>query len=337
MKKLSALLLAFSIVFTMVGCSGTKSTTGETSGDAAQNAATTEKIKVGLALTDLTNETLIQEYEKMKEYADANGIELLVSDCKESPPAMVDGIENFINAGCDAIVVNNFYPEAVQDVVTRATEKGIPVFCTDNVCENVTLNIVIQQYELGLAIGEMVGTWINENWPEKETVKIAVTSHSVSSNSMERVRGMEEQLLKTAPQVELLGRQDAITAGDGYEVFENFNQMHPDMDGFMCINDGSALGVIEAAAAAGKTAENFAIWGCDGSLSAYNELQKDGTTFRGTVDIGAVEMAVNLLKSIHELVLNGAYTNEPAYIITPVTQDNVVEYITGLGIEPLAK
>jgi ribose transport system substrate-binding protein len=68
-----------------------------------------------------------------------------------------------------------------------------------------------------------------------------------------RLRGFHDAV-KGSPGVKVVGSQTANWERDqGFTVFQNMLQAHPDIDAVFACNDMMALGAIEAIAAAGKT------------------------------------------------------------------------------------
>src|SRR5262249_59374747 len=95
-----------------------------------------------------------------------------------------------------------------------------------------------------------------------------------------RLRGFREAV-KSSPEVAVVASQPANWERDqGFNVFQNMLQAHPDIDAVFACSDLMALGAIEAIAAAGK-AGRIRVVGFD----ALDDAKK-------AIAAGAVERAV---------------------------------------------
>ena len=71
-----------------------------------------------------------------------------------------------------------------------------------------------------------------------------------------RLRGFQDAI-KDAPGIKIVASQTANWERDqGFTVFQNMLQAHPEIDALFACNDMMALGAIEAIAAAGKTGQD---------------------------------------------------------------------------------
>src|SRR5262249_51534731 len=115
-----------------------------------------------------------------------------------------------------------------------------------------------------------------------------------------RLRGFR-QTLANSPNIQIVSSQTANWERDqGYNVFQNILQSHPDVQGLFACSDLMALGAIEAIAAAGRTGK-ITVVGFDALPEAREAVQKgtmDATIAQSPLEMGAiaVESASRLLK-----------------------------------------
>ena len=107
--------------------------------------------------------------------------------------------------------------------------------------------------------------------------------------------------VKDAPQIKIAASQPANTERDqGFNVFQNILQSHPDIKALFCTNDMMALGAVEAISAAGKDGE-ISVIGFDAIEEAREAIRQGrmvGSIAQFPDEMGrvAVNNAVKLLK-----------------------------------------
>ena len=80
---------------------------------------------------------------------------------------------------------------------------------------------------------------------------------------------------------------DGYTTDMGMTAAENILTAHPEVVAILGINDSGALGAYETCVAQGVDTDKFYIGGNDGTQQAL-ELIKEGTIYRGSVDLNPV-------------------------------------------------
>lgn len=226
--------------------------------------------------------------------------------------------ETLITQGYGALLLSPQTDNNLQPALETATARGIPVVnVNDAVIPSVAHYVGNVQRDNGVRVAQ----WFIDN---TDGGKVAV---------------IEGQPGVFAAGQRTDGFTATIGAADGFDVVasvpanwsreEAYNaastilQQHPDLIGFYANNDGMALGVVEAVAAAGKK-EQVAVFGTDGISDAYNSIREGGLT--GTVDsfpvlTGEVAMEVALR------LIGGQ--DLPRVVSTPqalITADNVDTY-----------
>lgn len=113
MKKMMAGLLALVLCLgALAGCSseaGNESAPAESPSEAITDAVESGKIDgatVGVLVVTTQSQWCNDLIAGVKEVCETNGMQVIVSDSQVSVDQEIAGMENMINAGCDAIVVN---------------------------------------------------------------------------------------------------------------------------------------------------------------------------------------------------------------------------------------
>ena len=327
MKKLIALLLALVMVFGLVACGSTEPVSTDTPASDAPAAETSEeeKLTVGLALAALnTNAVFIDMRKEIEARCEESGYKLMTADIEAGPAAIVTALENFINGGCDIIIVQNSAEEACADLLQQAVDKGIIVASYDYPSEICQYACVCANYDVGYAIGEQMGKFCAENEGSK---KVAICSYTSLDFLVEREQGMRDGFAAACPEGEIVMAQDAGYASEGVTAGENFLQACPDIQGVMGINDGGIMGVYEAFKAAGKSFEKdgIALIGCDASVDGINAM-KEGDMFYCTIDLDLINQVGEMYERCVTAALTGEIDAEKAivtYPAVPLFQEDV--------------
>ena len=90
-----------------------------------------QSYKLGLSLSTLNNPFFVTLRDGAQEAADKAGVELIVVDSQDDPAKEATNIEDLIQQGVDAILVNPTDADAVVPSIIKANEAEIPVFTID--------------------------------------------------------------------------------------------------------------------------------------------------------------------------------------------------------------
>ena len=87
--------------------------------------------KMGLSLSTLNNPFFVTLKEGAEEAAEKAGVELIVVDSQDDPAKEATNIEDLIQQGVDAILVNPTDADAIVPSIQKANQANIPVFTID--------------------------------------------------------------------------------------------------------------------------------------------------------------------------------------------------------------
>lgn len=149
-------------------------------------------------------------------------------------------------------------------------------------------------YEMGLKAGRLAGEYIRDELDGR--ARVIILDFPDLENIVQRADGIEEGILETAPDVEIIGRYLGATRDNGYSSVQNALEDSIEFDVIASINDAGAYGAIDALVEADYMPDSIAIFGIDAEQLA-KEYITEGYFMRGTLQVGrkeSAEAAINL-------------------------------------------
>jgi ribose transport system substrate-binding protein len=171
--------------------------------------------RIALANGFVGNTWRIQMIKTLKAYADTPEMKPYIKELKivstgTDVAAQIGAIDNFINAGFDAILTIAVNPAAFKPVIKRAKDAGVVLIPFDNVLDTEE---VIQVNEDQFEMGRMMGRWLEKQGATKGKI---LEVRGLPGNSVDRDRhvGFREVMdkYKEAQIIEVVGNWDDGTA-----------------------------------------------------------------------------------------------------------------------------
>ncbi|HVY51250.1 MAG TPA: sugar ABC transporter substrate-binding protein [Devosia sp.] len=178
--------------------------------------AKTGPFRIALANGYIANTWRIQMIQTAKAYAAQPDVakdikEFKVVSTGEDVAAQIAAINNFIDSGFDAIVVNAQNPSAFGPVIDRAKEAGVILVAFDNILDTQdAIDVNVDQKGLG----ELWGKWLVDHIPNGGKV-LEVRGVAGTSVDTDRHAGIHEVLDASGKKwdvVEVVGKWDDGTA-----------------------------------------------------------------------------------------------------------------------------
>ncbi|MGB3337458.1 MAG: sugar ABC transporter substrate-binding protein [Devosia sp.] len=172
--------------------------------------------RIALANGYIANTWRIQMIQTAKAYAAQPDVAALLEEFKvvstgEDVAAQISAINNFIDSGYDAVVVNAQNPEAFAPVIKRAKEAGVVLVAFDNILDTTdAINVNVDQKGLG----ELWGNWLVNHLPDGGKI-LEVRGVAGTSVDTDRHTGIHETLTasgKPFEVFEVVGKWDDGTA-----------------------------------------------------------------------------------------------------------------------------
>lgn len=201
--------------------------------------------RIALANGYIANTWRIQMIQTAKAYAAQPDVaaklrEFKVVSTGEDVPAQISAINNFIDSGYDAIVVNAQNPTAFAPVIKRAKDAGVVLVAFDNILDTEdAINVNVDQKGLGVLWGD----WLVKHLPEGGKI-LEVRGVAGTSVDTDRHNGIHETLDASGKKwdvVEVLGKWDDPTA---QKATADAIAVHKKFDGITA--QGGDTGVVQA-------------------------------------------------------------------------------------------
>ncbi|WP_071393995.1 ribose ABC transporter substrate-binding protein RbsB [Bacillus tuaregi] len=295
MKKLIALCLALTLLF-LSACS--MEPPGWAKPDKKEKI---EDIKIGLSVSTLNNPFFVSLKDGVVKEVEALGMEVIIVDAQNDSAKQVNDVEDLIQQGVDALLINPTDSAAISTAVQSANTIGIPVVTLDRSADKGKVEALVASDNI--KGGEMAANYIIEQLGENALV---AELEGVPGASATRERGQgfhniaDQKLNVTAKQAADFDRTKGLT------VMENLLQANPDIKAVFAHNDEMALGAIEAINSSGKDVMVIGFDGNDDALNAINAGNMEATVAQQPELIGklAVDAARDVLqgKKVEEII-----------------------------------
>ena len=328
LRKLATIL--FSIIFVVAafaGCTATPAiaektdapTTQETAAPAEPTAE--QQLKFGFTIMIGDNPYFVAVKQGFEDRCKELGIEAISVDAKYDAPTQYSQVENFIASGVNAICIAPVDSKSLETVVDIAKQKGIIVVAEAQGISNADGNIIVNDYEYGVANGTSVAKWINEKLGGKAQVLI-ISQDNVEA-VIQRGNGIEETIKKLCPEATIVSRQTGDTPEAAMKIAEAALTANPEINVIACVNDSSALGAYEAVKSLVKDTSLFFVGGADKTAEAVAKMQEEGSFFRSTIDIDPYGTGKKCVDVMYDYLKNGSKGETIYFDMIPVVQEDL--------------
>lgn len=235
---------------------------------------------IALVMKTLNNPFFIDMQRGAEEAAERLSVNLIVQAAEREVDVekQMQIIENLLQRKVDVLCVTPSGSKEIVPAIVKANRKGIPLIMVDTRVDSATLHeaggeiaafIGSDNFEGGKIAGEYIVKRLGGRG--KVAILEGIPGHETGDS---RLRGFHH-VVDEEPGIEIVTSQTANWERDqGFNVFQNILQSHPEVQALFACSDLMALGAVEAIAAAGKTGEIIVV-GFDAFTEAREAIQKD--------------------------------------------------------------
>lgn len=265
-------------------------------------AAAEEEVDIYWIGKTLNNPWWISVADFAQKEADALGVKMKIAFPQEEVDLerQISMIEAAVESGAKALVISAASSDGVAPAIKAAREAGLKIVNFDT---RITDKSLVDAFVGGddEAGAYKAGKYICEQLGGKGEVAV-ITGLLEQSTGVDRRAGFLRACAEY-PEITVVAEQGAEWSSDkAFDVMTNILTAHPNLKGVFACNDQMAVGMVNAAEAAGKAPEDLVLVGYDGILDSVNmilEGRLDALVSLPNLDEGAmgVKLAVALAQN----------------------------------------
>jgi D-xylose transport system substrate-binding protein len=291
--------------------------------------------KIGVAWGDLAQPRWRWDVTAMRSIIERKGNKYLPFNAGGSAAKQLQDIEQMINEGVDAIVIQAVDKETIMTSVERAAAAGIPMLAYDRLIEHPGVFYITFD---NVGVGRLIAAIVKEKQPTGNYAIIKGDPGDANSDFLRQ--GMEEVIgaAVAGGQIKIVGEAyaDGWNPDAAKAIMEKIlSETGNKVDAVLAENDGMAGGAIEALSAASL---NVPIGGQDGDPAALNRVAQGMQTvsvWKNSFDLAkqaglvAVQLAEGTPMSLipEARQFSGGEKGVPVWSIllnpTPITSDTL--------------
>lgn len=335
MKKLLGMVMTVVLcVSALAGC-GSTAQQGDT--QVAQTQSQTQssdqqesKGSIGILVVTTQSQWCNSVIDSVSKVVEAQGYDVMVSDSQASADNEISGMENLINAGCKAIVVNAMNPSGLADICKQAQDKGIYIIGwtdllvnydalveEDTEAESAMIAEAIAEFarNKGAEGLEMATIWLADSANPDTTTGVFKTSlEKEFSSSLVEELGMN-----------IVNSQYASDTTQAMNLTEAILAANPDVKVIFCQSDEIGVAVSQTLESRGIDKDEIMVCGLDGSNEAINVIAGNNSALQATVLADINKVGENVGNAICTYLTDGTTGNVSVdYVL--INRDNAADY-----------
>ena len=335
MKKLLGMVMTVALcVSALAGC-GSTAQQGDTQAAQTQSQAQSgdqqeAKGSIGILVVTTQSQWCNSVIDSVSKVVEAQGYDVMVSDSQASADNEISGMENLINAGCKAIVVNAMNPSGLADICKQAQDKGIYIIGwtdllvnydalveEDTEAESAMIAEAIAEFaqDKGADGLEMATIWLADSANPDTTTGVLKTSLEKEFNSS-LVDGLG---------MDIVNSQYASDTTQAMNLTEAILAANPNVKVIFCQSDEIGVAVAQTLESRGIDKDEIMVCGLDGSDEAINVIAGGNSALQATVLADINKVGENVGNAICTY-LTGGTTGNVSVDYMLINRDNAADY-----------
>jgi ribose transport system substrate-binding protein len=277
------------------------------------------RVRVGVSVYDMSS-FITAGKAGIDAYAKANNIDVLWNSANLDVSTQANQVDQFINAGVDAIVVVPVQADSLAPQVAAAKAKKIPFLAVNAGLNSSDLAGTVLPNDV--KAGEQEMQMMADKLGGKGNL-VVLQGPLGQSGELDRTKGIQNVLAKY-PNMKILAKDTANWKRDeAVNKMKNWiSSFGSKINGVVAENDDMGLGALQATREAGV---KLPIVGVDGIQDGLNAV-KSGDFIGTNLQHGTVELATGL--AVAAKIARGETVNKnPVYLMPEITQANVNTYM----------
>lgn len=336
MKKIVAIILALFLALSMAACNTDGATASESQPAEASTNTPAENTDVDSAppvpeesrivgfvipSTDIEIMNIIANY--LEENLTVRGVSFQVSGAMFDNSQYISLIENYVTMGADTILVVPMDTDAVKDAALAAEAAGVNIAYISSpptYGDDISGGIYSDYYDAGYQAGKMACAWAKENYPELDSIPIALTVAESDKDSISRTTGMRDAIEEDEKCYAAYETYNATTTDNGYTFAEEALTFDNSIRVFLNYESDPSIGVDNYIQAYVQSDSNlslddfatFSVGYTTTCVSLIDSAKEGKSVVRGLIGYSALEPGEPILEVI-EHILDGGET--PYWIV----------------------
>lgn len=315
MKKMFSLLFAVTMVVILAACgSNSGNETGNSSannapapGTTAENKSDNGKLTIGMSNSILSIDFFVALKQGVEQGAAKNGYQLINTNANGDAAKQVADIEDMIQKGVKAIIVNPQDVDAIVPAIEKANQAKIPVIALDRGSSAGELLSFLEtdNVEMGRKAADYIAEKLKEKNGDYKGNVVELQGLLGTTAARDRGKGFNDQMQQKYPNIKIVARQAAdFNQEKALNVTTNILQANAQIDAIFGHNDDNTVGAANAIEQAGRfkpigDKAHIVIIGIDGTRQAVQAIKDgriDATISQVPIEMG--EMAVDYAKQV---------------------------------------
>lgn len=264
------------------------------------NIVLADTLVIGAPMPSFADKWMSYLFEGIRDFDDKHDdVEFKLTDGNEDPGKMLNDVDNFLDAGVDALLVVPTDVSIVKPIARKAKRAGVPLVIVNRLpdektMKNVDAYVGSESIQAGIIQAESV-VGLLDGKPAHIALLLGQLGHEAQLN---RTEG-NKQVFSKYPNIKIVAEQEGRwDRAKALQIVEDLLQAHPEINVIVANNDEMAIGALLAARKSGKTDADLIISGVDATPDALAYLGKglDSTVFQSAKGqgFGGAEIAYKL-------------------------------------------
>lgn len=325
MKRWIAIILATLMVLSLAACGAAKT---ETTKPSESKTEDTEKstYSIGWATYGLSNPVWANMLNYAVDWCKERGISFTYVDAGDDPAAQVSQVENFVQAGVDAIILQAVDPNALVDVSKEAVAKGIHVVDFNRAVEGCSVHLNADLEYGGRLLAQTTAEWVKEVYGD-EPIKVGLLDIQTVEIGIIESKACQEEFAKLCPNAEIVSILSTLTLEEGVTNTEAMLNAHPDIKVIMACSSGAGLGANTVITDRYPESEweKIGLFGFDATEEECIAIREG--VMKGTISPGTSIDHANILLQMAVDLIEGKTVEDQSLPFFAVTDENVKQYL----------